>query len=154
MTKEDITEKLRNLVHISQTIDEEWVEWACTDMDEARKEIERLRQELAEVESCLWRIQPNMHTVPCEINDFAEPDPFEGTGEMYKDAYERLREKCDKQAKILQAAFPEQSGHYFICGEGGVLDENGLPEMILISPTYGAGWFLRYDKTEHYGGKG
>jgi len=43
MTRVDITERLNNLVHICRTIDEEWVAWACTDMDEARKEIERLR---------------------------------------------------------------------------------------------------------------
>jgi hypothetical protein len=82
---------------------------------------------------------------------------YERNGKTYEDLeaeIKRLQEKCDKQAKILQAAFPEQSGHYFICGEGGVLDKNGLPEMILISPTFGAGWFVRYDKTEHYGGKG
>ena len=50
-TSIDITEKLRNLVYISQTIDEQWIEWACADMDEARNEIERLRQEKSELES-------------------------------------------------------------------------------------------------------
>ena len=57
MSKVDITERLNNLVHISRTIDEEWIEWAHADMMEAKEEIERLRQELAEAESCLWTPQ-------------------------------------------------------------------------------------------------
>jgi len=43
MSKVDITERLNNLVHISRTIDEEWIEWAHADMMEAKEEIERLR---------------------------------------------------------------------------------------------------------------
>lgn len=67
---------------------------------------------------------------------------------------ERLKEKCDKQAKVIQAAFPMKSGHYFVCGEGGEKDKNGLPETILVCPRYGVSWFASYEKTEHCGGKG
>ncbi len=70
------------------------------------------------------------------------------------DEIERLKEKCDKQVEILRSAFPEKSGSYFICGSGGEKDANNLPETLLISPMYGAGWFASYKKTDHYGGKG
>lgn len=48
-------------------------------------EIDRLRAEKAEAEAALWRIAPNVHTVG------NNPDPFEGPGETYRDAYLRLR---------------------------------------------------------------
>ncbi len=47
MSKVDITKRLNNLVHISRTIDEEWIEWAHADMMEAKGEIERLRLALS-----------------------------------------------------------------------------------------------------------
>lgn len=59
--------------------------------------------ELAETASALWRIPPNVHTVPCEANGFAEPDPFEGVGETYADAY--TREKA--RAEAAEAALAE-----------------------------------------------
>jgi hypothetical protein len=50
----------------------------------------------------------------------------------------RLRNTRDRQAKILQALFPEKSGHYFICGEGGETDANGLPDRITVCAAYGS----------------
>lgn len=37
---------------------------------------------------------------------------------------------------------------YFICGELGEKDQNGLPENILICPAYGVDWFQVYKKTD------
>ena len=39
-------------------------------------------------------------------------------------------------------------GIYFICGEGGEKDTNGLPESIYICPAYGVDWFQVYKKTD------
>lgn len=61
-----------------------------------------------------------------------------------KSEVDRLTIKCDKQAAILQHAYPEKSGRFFICGAGGKLDKNHLPERIAICPAYGS------DVTEIY----
>ena len=37
---------------------------------------------------------------------------------------------------------------YFICGEGGKKDTNGLPDTIYICPAYGVDWFQAYKKTD------
>jgi len=63
-----------------------------------------------------------------------------------RDEIIRLREKCDKQARILQHVFPEQSGRYFISGQGGDVDDNGLPETVSICPAYGVGWTVTYKR--------
>jgi hypothetical protein len=37
---------------------------------------------------------------------------------------------------------------YFICGEGGSKNDNGLPQQILICPAYGVDWFQVYERTD------
>jgi len=39
--------------------------------------------------------------------------------------------------KIFRHAFAERTGAFFICGHTGDKDALGLPEGILICPTYG-----------------
>lgn len=39
--------------------------------------------QVSEAEAALWRIAPNVHTI-------GTPDPFEGRGETYADAYHRV----------------------------------------------------------------
>ena len=39
--------------------------------------------------------------------------------------------------KIFIHANPAQSGAYFICGESGDKDAHGLPEGLMICPSYG-----------------
>lgn len=36
---------------------------------------------------------------------------------------------------------------FFICGEGGDKDKNGLPDQIHVCPAYGVDWFQIYEKT-------
>lgn len=58
---------------------------------------------------------------------------------------ERLREKCDKQAMILRHLNPENfPDTYFICGEGGEKDRNGMPQKIFVVPSYGVDFFYEY----------
>lgn len=60
---------------------------------------------------------------------------------------ERLKEKCDKQAMMLQRLFPDRNaGVYFICGEGGEKDGNGLPARIHVCPAFGCGWSEIYER--------
>ena len=47
-------------------------------------------------------------------------------------------------------AFPEKSGHFFICGEAGEKDSMGLPEKIMVCPAYGLDGFAVYKKDRDY----
>lgn len=42
---------------------------------------------------------------------------------------------------------PDKGYNYFICGEGGSKDDNGLPEKLFLSPAYGVDWFQVYERT-------
>jgi hypothetical protein len=55
---------------------------------------------LTEAESSLWRIQPNIHTISCSLNNHAQPDPFEGPGETWEAAAHRHADR----ARVLQSA--------------------------------------------------
>ena len=75
-----------------------------------------------------------------------------------KDAKEYIiyaKEYIEKLENILRKAFPENSGHYFICGELGNKDNNGLPDKIEICPAYGCDFSVVYEKTDRViGGMG
>ena len=61
------------------------------------------------------------------------------------DEIERLREKCDKQAMILRRLNPENfPDTYFICGEMGEKDQNGMPQKIMVAPAYGVDFAYEY----------
>lgn len=61
----------------------------------------------------------------------------------------RLREKCDRQAMILRRLTPENfPDTFFIHGEGGTKDNNGMPERIYVVPAYGCDWSQVYVRTE------
>jgi hypothetical protein len=63
---------------------------------------------------------------------------------------ERLIEKCNKQAMILRRLSPEQfPDTYFIHGELGAKDDNGMPDKLLVVPAYGVDFsyvYVRSDK--------
>jgi hypothetical protein len=42
----------------------------------------------------------------------------------------------------------KMSGVYFISGQLGHIDVNGLPDRIMVCPAYGASWSQIYEKTE------
>jgi hypothetical protein len=50
---------------------------------------------------------------------------------------------------FLSDKFP---GIYFICGFMGQTDDNGLPDKLLICPTYGVDWSQVYTKSEKTAG--
>ena len=47
----------------------------------------------------------------------------------------------------------ERSDSFFICGEGGERDENGLPDIILVCPHHGINITAIYEK-KHVGKSG
>jgi hypothetical protein len=66
--------------------------------------------------------------------------------EAYEGELQMLR-KCFKLVKHTGLA--EKMGDiYFICGESGEKDKNGLPDRIFICPAYGVDWFQVYEKTK------
>lgn len=70
--------------------------------------------------------------------------------EAYEGELERLRRL---ESIIKHNVLAEKLGDiYFICGETGSKDENGLPENILVCPAYGVDWFQVYTKTRMFSG--
>jgi len=66
----------------------------------------------------------------------------------------KAREKDIRTTQILCKAFPEKSGHFFICGEAGEKDSMNLPEKIMVCPTYGLDGFAVYKKDRDYDAPG
>jgi len=65
--------------------------------------------------------------------------------EAYEGELRKLR-KLYEMVKHIDLA--EKLGDiYFICGEGGDKDKNGLPKQIHICPAYGVDWFQIYERT-------
>lgn len=69
----------------------------------------------------------------------------------YLEAKVKLYDKIDV---YIRSAYPEKSGYYFICGEGGTKDDNGLPERIHVCPAYGVDWSMAYQRTDKTSGPG
>ena len=65
-----------------------------------------------------------------------------------------LRKKVEKFETILKHAMSEKTGVFFICGEAGEKDSMGLPEKILVCPTYGLDGFATYVKDQNYSSPG
>lgn len=62
---------------------------------------------------------------------------------------ERLIVKCDKQAVVIRTIYAEQlPNQWFVAGELGEKDSNGLPQYIEVCPAYGVGWTQLYEKTD------
>ena len=48
---------------------------------------------------------------------------------------------------VIRSLYPDMSGYYFICGSGGAVDDNGLPERLSVCPAMGVGFSVTYTKT-------
>lgn len=65
------------------------------------------------------------------------------------DEIEKLREKCNTQAMILRRLVPDKFPNtYFIHGELGEKDQNGMPEKIMVVPAYGVDFTYIYTREE------
>lgn len=66
-----------------------------------------------------------------------------------RDEIKRLEDKAEKLAMVVRRLNPENyPGIYFISGEYGPKDANGLPEKICVVPAYGLDWHMIYVRTE------
>jgi hypothetical protein len=68
-----------------------------------------------------------------------EVEAYEGELKMLRRTYQIVKHQvlAEKLGDI-----------YFICGEGGEKDKNGLPDRIYICPAYGVDWFQIYEKSQ------
>jgi hypothetical protein len=77
---------------------------------------------------------------------------FDETVEMLNQAAKELEDQLlliEKQQKIIRRIYVDHfPDTYFVCGELGVKDSNGLPDKIEICPAYGVGWTQLYQKTD------
>ena len=68
-----------------------------------------------------------------------EVEAYEGELAMLRRCYQLVK----------HTGLAEKMGDiYFISGEGGEKDKNGLPDRIHVCPAYGVDWFQVYEKTK------
>jgi chromosome segregation ATPase len=67
-----------------------------TERAELKERCEKLDRERIEAEAALWRIAPDVYSISPD-----QSDPFEGPGETYYDAYQRLGVELQKAKKAL-----------------------------------------------------
>ena len=68
---------------------------------------------------------------------------------------ERLKKKCDFQARILQSLTPNKyPGILFIHGTLGTKDQNNMPEKLMVVPAYGVDFSYIYERTDKIIGGG
>ena len=61
---------------------------------------------------------------------------------------EELIEENNRFRRVLSTSFPERSGDIFICGSSKDVSSDGLPESVMICPTYGADYFVVYRRVK------
>jgi hypothetical protein len=71
-----------------------------------------------------------------------------------KPTYEELEDRHAKIKKVLAHILAEKTGLFFICGDAGEKDDMGLPEKILVCPSYGLDGFAMYKKEREYSAPG
>lgn len=69
----------------------------------------------------------------------------------YIDYLERKLKLLEKVDFVLKTSYPEKTGHYYMSGELGEKDDNGLPEYIQIVPAYGVDWHMLYKRDRSFG---
>lgn len=70
--------------------------------------------------------------------------------ELIKQLTDQLNKSSDlleRAHKVIKSLLPDG---YFICGDAGKKDALGLPDKILICPTYGLDGFAVYTKSQEY----
>ena len=89
--------------------------------------------------------------------DISKTDVYLNT--LMNNAANELEAQLDliaKQQKIIRRIYVEHfPDTYFVCGESGNKDQNGLPDRIEVCPAYGVDWSQIYERTDRQiGGMG
>ena len=61
---------------------------------------------------------------------------------------EELLKENTRLRKVLSTIFPERSGDIFICGSSNDVSSDGLPESVMICPTYGSSYMAIYRRVK------
>ena len=61
---------------------------------------------------------------------------------------EELIKENTRLRKVLSTSFPERSGDIFICGSSKDVSSDGLPESVMICPTYGSSYMAIYRRVK------
>lgn len=61
-----------------------------------------------------------------------------------------VAQMLNKVKTAMIHAQPEKTGAFFITGESGKRDDAGLPENLMVCPTYGLAGFALYNKVKNY----
>ena len=67
---------------------------------------------------------------------------------------ERANKLYEKLHNKLMHEMPEKSGRYFICGSMGETDDFGVPERMMVCPSYGSDGFYVFKKERDYDAPG
>jgi hypothetical protein len=76
-----------------------------------------------------------------------ELNPEQAGPEWHEEA-DLLREENLKLKNILAKLLPDKTGHYFICGESGEKDRNGMPEGVILCAAYGSDAVYHYKRVD------
>jgi hypothetical protein len=78
------------------------------------------------------------------------------TAKEAADELEEILKLLEKQQKIIRRIYVDHfPDTYFVCGESGSKDQNGLPDRIEVCPAYGVDWSQIYERTDRQiGGMG
>jgi hypothetical protein len=135
--------------------DQAWLQDACLDLAKARETDIRKTEEIGQMPD-------NNKCIVHGCSNHADQGRFVGemcspchimitTGKMmptdsFLNQITSLEAENEKLKNILRKAFPEKSGHFFICGESGEKDSMGLPDRLFVCPAYGLDEFAVYKK--------
>ncbi len=88
-----------------------------------------------------------------ELPQIVQVEPHDYDRIILAEEIKRLRSLVDVAGVIFRHNLtPDKGFNYFICGEGGQKDKNGLPERLHLSPAYGVDWFQVYQRTDQTAG--
>ena len=97
------------------------------------------------LQDAIARAEYDKETLPQVVQ--VEPSDYDRI--LMAEEIARLRSLVEVAGVIFRHNLTTDKGfNYFICGEGGSKDTNGLPEKLYLSPAYGVDWFQVYERTD------
>jgi len=78
-----------------------------------------------------------------------EVEAYEGELKKLREEVATYKNGYEAAMRIVKSTYADKfPNSYFIHGDLGEVDENGLPDKIMIVPAYGVDWFQIYQKTD------
>lgn len=84
-----------------------------------------------------------------DLPQIVQVEPHDYDRILMAEEIARLKSLVDVAGVIFRHNLtPDKGFNYFISGEGGTKDTNGLPERLLLCPAYGCDWVQVYERTD------